>query len=221
MEHGRLDVVFLGDSIVEHLAGRNLGYTTRDWKPLKAVFDKLFTKKEGGKVDGIPLGIGGDRVHNLLYRVQHGEAPKQFHPKVFWILIGTNDLEDSCSADTIAFGNFHIVNELRKFHPASKIVLNSILPRADSDDLSTSPTWDIIQQINLKLECYAKTTRNVDFFNATDVFTYNSNGQTVVNDKFMKDQVHPNAEGSRLWGEAIIDRVVELKDKKHHHGHGN
>ena len=213
----RPDVVLLGDSIVEHLAGRNLGYSTRDWAPLKNVFDNLFTKAEGGKVNGIPLGIGGDRIPNLLYRLQNGEASLDFHPKVWWIAsIGTNDLEDFCNADTIVVGIFHLVDEIRKYHPGSKIVLNSILPRNDSPDLESSPTWEIIKEINLKLECYSNTAFNVDFFDATGVFTYTSNGKKVVNSKFMKDPVHPNAEGSRLWSEAIVDRVVELKDKVHH-----
>ena len=213
-KHVKPDVALLGDSITEHWNGMDLGPSSQ-WRSIKKVFDKLFVKMNGGKVNGVALGIGGDRIHNLLYRLQNGEAPKDFHPKVWWILIGTNDLEDHCNADTITIGNFRIVEEIRKYHPGAIIVLNSILPRNENpEDLLASPTWPIIQEINLKLECYANTARGVEFFNATDVFLTHRQGKTVVNDKFMTDTVHPNAEGSRLWGEAIVDRVLDLESKK-------
>jgi len=223
------DVVLLGDSITEHWNGIDLGYGANQkngspWRSNKKVFDKLFNKGTSGsaKVNGVALGIAGDRIGNLLYRLQNGEAPKTFHPKIWWLLIGMNDIDDACNADTITVGNFRIIDEIRKLHPGAIIVLNSLLPRddfGDDEDLSSSPTWPIIQEINLKLECYANTARGVEFFNATDVFIAHRQGQTVVNKQFMKDPVHPNAEGSRLWGEAIVDRVLEIKGKMHHHPH--
>jgi len=227
-KHIKPDVALIGDSITQHWNGMDLG-PDKQWRSIKPVFDKLFKKHNGGKVNGVALGIGGDRIQNLLFRLQNGEAPRTFHPKVWWILIGTNDLEDKCNADTIVAGNFRIVDEIRRFHPGAKIVLNSMLPRNENpDNLLESPTWPIIQEINLKLECYANTARGVDFFNATDVFVAHRKGKTVVNSQFMKDSVHPNAEGSRLWGEAIVDRVLELQnrknsDNKRHGGkkHGN
>ena len=175
----------------------------------------------------VALGIAGDRISNLLYRLGNGEGPKSFHPKVWWVLIGTNDLQDNCNADAIVVGNFRIVEEIRRYHPGAIIVINSILPRNENpDDLWASPTWPIIRDINLKLQCYANTVRGVEFFNATDVFLAHRKGKEVVNMNFMKDAVHPNAEGSRLWGEAIVDRVLEIKGKMQHHEqynkhHGN
>lgn len=227
-KHAKADVAILGDSIVEHFNGLDLGYTGGKWKANKRVFDKLFNRQNGGKVNGVALGIGGDRIQNLLYRLQNGEGPAEFHPKVWWIVIGTNDLVDHCNADTIAVGTFHIVEEIRKAHPGSIIVLNSVLPRdEDQKDIFQSPYWNISQEINLKMDCYAKGAKNVEFFNATELFTYKKKGKIVVNPQLMMDPVHPNAEGSRLWGEAIVDRVVELKSmkshrerkQKHNHGH--
>lgn len=212
-----LDVAILGDSIVEHFNGLDLGYTGPTWKANKAAFDKLFSRQNGGKVNGVALGVGGDRIQNLLYRLQNGEGAPHFHPKVWWIAIGTNDLVDECNSDTIAVGTFHIVEEIRKTHPGALIVLNSILPRNENQqNLMESPFWSIIQEVNLKMECYARTAKNVEFFNATELFTFKRNGKVVVNPQLMKDAVHPNAEGSRLWGEAIADRVVEIKSLKSH-----
>ena len=55
-----LDVMLLGDSIMEHLVGKELGVPEETWEEHSAIFDKLFTKKAGGKVNGLALGIGGD-----------------------------------------------------------------------------------------------------------------------------------------------------------------
>ena len=206
-------------SSVEHLTGLDLGYTGGAWKGNKLAFDKIFNPHLGGKLNGVALGIGGDRIANLLYRLQNGEAPAEFHPRVWWIVIGTNDLvQDHCTADTIVVGQFHLVEQIRKYHPGAIIVLNSLLPRNDHpDNLFESPTWPLIQEINLQLECYSHTARGVEFFNATDVFLAHRKGNVVVNQQFMKDAIHPNAEGTRLWGDAIADRVIELKQRKHPH----
>lgn len=42
----------------------------------------------GGDYDGLALGIAGDKSPNLLWRLQHGEMPKNLKSKVFWLLIG-------------------------------------------------------------------------------------------------------------------------------------
>jgi lysophospholipase L1-like esterase len=203
---------------VEHFNGLDLGYSGGAWKGNKLAFDKIFNPQLGGKINGVALGIGGDRIQNLLYRLRNGEAPAEFHPRVWWIVIGTNDLEDKCNADTIVVGHFRLVEQIRKYHPGATIVLNSVLPRNENpDDLFMSPSWQIIQEINLKLECYSNTARGVEFFNATDAFIAHRKGKVVVNQQFMKDSVHPNAEGTRLWGDAIADRVIELKQRRNHY----
>lgn len=116
--------------------------------------------------------------------------------------------------DTIAAGNFRIVQEIRQKHPGSVIVLNSMLPRNDSPQgLSHSTTWNKIQQINQRLDCYAKATDGVEFFNATTIFTTRRNGEYFVKDYYMADAVHPNAEGAGQWGDMIANRVVAIRYK--------
>jgi hypothetical protein len=61
------DVVFYGDSITEHWMGTDLAQKWTEWLNVKEVFDKYFNTSANEKAhyDGIPLGIGGDRVRGL------------------------------------------------------------------------------------------------------------------------------------------------------------
>lgn len=58
----------LGDSIIEHWNGLDLGYSNPAWKKVNNVFNHIFQRKTGGKVNGIALGIGGDRVSTVIKR---------------------------------------------------------------------------------------------------------------------------------------------------------
>jgi hypothetical protein len=57
-----LDVVLLGDSITEHWLGTEMGVPVAKRRENAKVFHDLFTKDGGGRVEGLSLGISGDRV---------------------------------------------------------------------------------------------------------------------------------------------------------------
>jgi hypothetical protein len=57
-----LDVVLLGDSITEFWLGTSLGVPVPERGENAEAFRDLFTKKGGGHVEGLALGIAGDRV---------------------------------------------------------------------------------------------------------------------------------------------------------------
>lgn len=158
------------------------------------------------------------QCEHLLYRLQNGELPSSLHAKVFWILIGTNDLgEYGCNAESIAAGNIRIVQEIQKRRPRSEstIVLNSILPRAGSDDRHPEVNvlnrmhdrqWPTIQRANQWLKCYADSTHGVEFFNASSIFL-DENGNGIQN--YFDDPVHPSAEGQKQWADAITKMIFE------------
>ena len=59
-----MDVVFYGDSITEHWIGTDLATKWKHWLKINAVFNELFntTSSEEATYNGVPLGIGGDKV---------------------------------------------------------------------------------------------------------------------------------------------------------------
>jgi lysophospholipase L1-like esterase len=148
----------------------------------------------------------------LLYRFQNGELPQTLGAKVFWILIGTNDLTHYCTAEAVAAGNMRIVQELQKKRPDATIVLNSILPRGDPQtlDLMDSPMWQNVQRVNQWLKCYADSNDKVEFFNATSLFVVSYNGMVRQVKDYFHDNVHPSEQGSRGWAKAIVQKVQDL-----------
>ena len=109
------------------------------------------------------------------------------------------------------------MDTIRARKPNATIVLNSILPRGKgtlasaSADEDISPLWLETLQVNQRLECYASGEPRVAFVNTTDLFITNDDkSNQVVNQALMEDYVHPNAEGYRIFGAALVERAMEL-----------
>jgi lysophospholipase L1-like esterase len=175
------------------------------------------------------------KIPQLLYRMQNGELALPTPPKVWWVLIGINDLlSGGCSKETILVGLLRIIQELQlPQHQSSStpssantnnkkqktwIVMNSLLPMGDWTMARYRKIWQMTTWINQRLECYVQGLDHVSFYNATDVFLmpYTIN-QTVtefiVNQPLMHDLLHPSPDGQRLWGQAIVKHVLELTTK--------
>lgn len=135
---------------------------------------------------------------------------------------------DFCTADATAAGNIRIVEEIRRRHPTTPIVINSLLPRNSTELLRHNPYWKTISAVNHRLDCYAKTQQNVEFFNATDIFIYEDNfsleddddndndegeiTEYYVNKSLMNDYLHPSGIGAMKWGQAIAKKVQALTE---------
>lgn len=160
-------------------------------------------------------------VPNVLWRLQHGEMPTALNPKVWWLLIGTNDLGvDRCGADAITVGNIRIVEEIRRQHPEARIVINSVLPRSREELLHKNAMWKILTIVNDRLACYAKTQPDVFFFNATSIFIYEDlktedeyGVEMYINNTLMLDYLHPSGEGALLWGKEIVKEVLNITER--------
>lgn len=205
-----LDVVIVGDSLVEHWHGTTMGQPDENYANNVAVFDQLFNLQAGAELSGLALGIAGDRCPQLLYRLANGEMPETLQPELWWIVIGTNDRGgDQCKNDEVIVGNIAIVQYILKQRPLATVVINSLLPRGNEEYLYW---WNDYTYINRALECYASGQEQVEFFNATDLFL-TSNGQGV-NKTLLPDEIHPTEYGSWKWGRAIVAKVQEILDER-------
>jgi hypothetical protein len=58
--------------------------------------------------------------------------PADFNPRVWWLVLGMNDLgRMQCSEEVVVLGILRVVEEIRTRKPDAKIVINSMLPMAD------------------------------------------------------------------------------------------
>lgn len=225
-----LDVAFIGDSITEQRVGKNMGKEQPTLKANAKTFQKTYSKANGGKLDGIGLGVAGDTSPVLLWRLLHGEMPPDFNPRVWWINIGTNDLlRTRCSEEVTLMGILRIVEEILREKQDATVVINSILPLSlDPNGLLQSSKrkpkgsrfinlWPSIQLLNGQLKKFADRHKRVKFFDATEIFINRKGGEVLLDQTLYLDGLHPNAAGYKAWDEHIIKRleaIVRKKDEK-------
>ena len=83
-----LDLLLLGDSVVEFFTGSAIGVDL--FPAQRLAYKKLLRGKKDGDVYGLALGVSGDRCPNLLFRVLNGELPAKLDPPIIWMVIGLN-----------------------------------------------------------------------------------------------------------------------------------
>ncbi len=118
-----VDIALLGDSITQGWGG---GW---DGAPFNAAWQKHF-----GGMRTVNLGIGGDRIESILWRLDHG-ALDGASPKFTILMIGVNNaplvFANGAPAASAAHGIKLCIENLRLRCPKSQIVLIKILPAFD------------------------------------------------------------------------------------------
>jgi lysophospholipase L1-like esterase len=168
----RPELVFIGDSI------------TARWP--QEVLEARF-----GKFHPVNLGIGGDWIQNVLWRVQNGTLDKAA-PKVVVLLIGTNNLTGKFTPDEIAANIGGLIQALQTKTAQSKILLLGILPRGASikDEINGA-----IRQTNAKLATLADP-KQVFFLDVGDKLIEPDGS---ISPAVMPDKLHVAGPGYTRW----------------------
>ena len=177
------DLVFLGDSI------------TSGW-------DRDIMKERFGKYKAMQIGIGGDWIQNVLWRVQNSTLDK-VKPKLIVLMIGTNNLSHGYGADAIATGNSAILDAIKKKTPSSKVLLLGVFPRGKK---ITEAKNVILKKVNSKLANMADNQR-VFFLDIGDKLI-ESDGS--ISRTIFRDGIHPTKAGYIRWADAIQPTVEKL-----------
>jgi len=186
-QKGNIDLLLHGDSIT-------------DWwvqgDDNKAMFEKYF-----GNIRTANFAIAGDTTQGVLWGLHNGEG-QGFQPKAVMLMIGTNNTGGN-TAPEIAEGIGAVVLELRHDFPDAKILLLAIFPRG----LPGDAVRDKIADIN-------KIVKKLD--DQKHVF-YMDIGATFLDEKgvflpdaFRSDNLHPQAKGYDLWGQAVQAKLGQL-----------
>jgi lysophospholipase L1-like esterase len=184
---GNIDLLLHGDSIT-------------DWwvqgDDNKRVFDKYF-----GNIRTANFAIAGDTTQGVLWGLRNGEG-QGFQPKAVMLMIGTNN-SGSHTAPEIAEGIGAIVLEMRRDFPDAKILLLAIFPRSVPGD----PVRDKIAEVN-KIIARLDDQRHVFYLDIGPKFLDEKG--VFLPDAFRPDNLHPQARGYEIWGEAVQGKLAQL-----------
>jgi lysophospholipase L1-like esterase len=185
-KQGNIDLLLHGDSIT-------------DWwlqEANKPVFDKYF-----GHIRTANFAIAGDTTQGVLWGLKNGEG-QGFQPKAVMLMIGTNNT-GAFTGPEIAEGVGAVVLELRRDFPAAKILLLAIFPRSVPGD----PVRDKIAEVNRIISRLADQ-QHVFYLDIGQKFLDDKG--VFLPDSFRPDNLHPQAKGYDIWGQAVSASLAEM-----------
>lgn len=190
LKNGPIQVVFIGDSI------------TYGWR-MKPQID-LFNERWGA-YNPYNIGISGDETQHVLWRIEHG-ALDGLQPKAVVLMIGTNNIGNAnhMTAEATVTGVRAVIRSVKAKLPSAKILLLGILPRGASPDDAHRATIKSVNTALAPMDDGGKTLRFVD------VGSEYVDGQGGLIKSLMPDELHPNAEGYRVWADAIDVTLISL-----------
>ena len=186
-KQGRIDVYFVGDSIVRR-------WGALDYPELLANWTRNFHGWNAAN-----FGWGADRTENILWRLENGELDG-VDPKVIVVLAGTNNVgaqpRDERTIAEIARGIKAILEVCQRKASGATIILTAIFPRNDNMAVMTT-----IGRINQALATFAdgKRVRFLDI----NAHLADTNGVLIEGLFNERDKLHPTIEGYQIWADAL------------------
>lgn len=208
IRNGQFDLVLIGDSITASLEGGG------EWEANKATWLKYYAPR-----NALNLGYGGYRTENILKNLQDGELDFKQSPKVFVLLIGTNDTDDQHyknvhTAEQVFAGTKAIVDLIRQRHPTSKIIVLRPFPCGIAgDETPFRRKYNRSQKMADELKKAGEMTRQladgkqVFWIDVGNVFLL-PNGK--INPSLMPDLIHPNGAGAEAAAKALEPLLAKV-----------
>ncbi len=181
-DRDEVELVLIGDSI------------TRRWEDQEKANNANL-----GNLKSINMGVGGDTINNLMWRIKAGELDG-LKPTYISLLIGTNSLPIYPDQAVIEGLKKVIVLILRKC-PDAKLIYNHIFPR-NPDDACTD-YLSRIRYINQIISEWLPT--NIIQLSMMDVLL---EGNKLVDQRLMPDGLHMNEVGYHKWGKALSKLLI-------------
>lgn len=185
---GGFDVMLIGDSITwewERNATTGAPVWETELKPLNAA----------------TFAMSGDRTEHVLWRLQNGNLDTPARPKVFTLLIGTNNtLQRKDPPQEIAGGVRLILDTIQARFPNAHILLYGILPVGVNPQ---NPGRLNNQATNLLLAKF-DNGKNIQFIDLGPQFVH-ADGMLKV--ELFRDTVHLSQDGYRIWAASLVPAI--------------
>lgn len=147
-------------------------------------------------------GISGETSAGLLRRLALFDKAQ---PEVIYVMIGINDLLRGVTDETILMNQRQMIRYLRRVHPQSQIVFQSILPHAGA-----SANWEgrdrLLKIPNRRIH---KLNRQLAQLTAQEGISYLDlyplfiNKQGDLRSDLSTDGLHLNSQGYLVWSSAL------------------
>lgn len=176
----RYDFVLYGDSITMIAADNHMD-----------VWNKYFGQNG---MKSAPLGVGGDTIQKLSWRVSLGKERFTIPPKVVGLLIGINNIGLE-SSDPVIYLDTFLLPYLKAVYPTSQILLIGLLPQvywATKESMRTA-TNNNYMMLAKKYRTLSALTKKYDM-HYIDI----SKGLVPADTKQLYDGLHPTAAGYEI-----------------------
>jgi lysophospholipase L1-like esterase len=182
---GRIDIYFLGDSIIRRWGATDYPNLLANWK----------SNFHGWNAAN--FGWGADKVENIHWRLANGEIDG-VNPKIVVLLAGTNNIGTTVPTPEaeagIVRGIDSLIRLIQSKAPSAVTILTAIFPRHDNPAVLPS-----IDRINATLARLADNKR-VRFLNINDKLT----------EAMLPDKLHPSIEAYQIWADALKPIFTDL-----------
>jgi len=221
-----LDIVFFGDGMIEQLSGtRGLG--AESVEGMEEYFERKFTKKKNGgaKFSAIALGSSGDTGPNLLWHWENGIQQANLRPKLWFIMVGGNDLFiDKCTDRFVMANVLNVAKRIFEDQPEAKIVIHGITPRKDtprkdgkdrpdSKSNALGHMWNRAQGVNLEVRKFIKIhSSRIYFMNVGQTLLANGGmkGRKFLDPNLIRDGINPTPKGMEKWADLVVKKLTPI-----------
>lgn len=185
---GPCDVLLIGDSI------------TQQWgSPLDEGTYNSAWSNNFKDYKTLNIGIGGDKIQNVLWRIDHGGV-EGIQPKVIILMIGNNNMffAPETGVQAIVNGIKVTLGNLREKFPTSSIIVTDILPAHNSENAFHK---NILKTNELLNECNLGQLTNVHYLKLAKHFIQ-EDGE-IIKELFMPDEIHLSIKGYEVYASKL------------------
>ena len=181
------NIVFLGDSITEF-------YDLKKYYPNHSIVNS---------------GISGNKTTDILENLE--ERVYRYNPSKIFLMIGTNDLQESIKEEEIIDNIIKIIEKIQTNRKFAKIYVESIYPVNHNveNEISQNRKNESIQFINKKIESYCKK-KKITYLN---VYKELQDHDGNLKEIYTKDGLHLNQKGYTFLTKFLKPYVEEKVDE--------
>jgi lysophospholipase L1-like esterase len=192
---GKIDVYFLGDSIIRRWGATDYPDFLGHWK----------SSFHGWHAAN--FGWGGDGIENILWRLKNGELDG-VNPRLLILLAGTNNIGPKAPEEgvekrsrALLEGLKALRREIRAKAPGAALIQMGIFPRNDNPAAA-----GIIARVNAGLAAQAAAEK----YRYVDINPVLSDSAGKLKGEYSPDGLHLSRDGYEAWARALKPLLLEV-----------